>query len=170
MPYYVLDSGTTQCEGDQLCLKVYDVIVAQTKAIARQAPWRTLAPDPGLPPAPAVEPGRRPAAHPGARSRSDRLVAEAVAVADQAADRVLRLVREHDHPVLVGGLGEQLGLADDRVEREVVERGHPARVGAPTAACSRSPKNASGPARPVRRPAHDDRLVAGRMAAGRDDA
>ena len=36
MPYYVLDSGTTQCEGDQLCLKVYDVIVAQTKAIAQQ--------------------------------------------------------------------------------------------------------------------------------------
>lgn len=34
MPYYVLDSGTTQCDGDPLCLKVYDVIVAQTKDIA----------------------------------------------------------------------------------------------------------------------------------------
>ncbi len=34
MPYLILDSGPTQCEGDQLCLKVYDVIVDQTKDIA----------------------------------------------------------------------------------------------------------------------------------------
>jgi pimeloyl-ACP methyl ester carboxylesterase len=34
MPYAIVDSTTTQCEGDPLCLKVYDVIEAQTADMA----------------------------------------------------------------------------------------------------------------------------------------
>ena len=64
---------------------------------------------------------------------------------------VLRLVREHDQPALVGGLGEQLGLAHDRVEREVVERGHPARVGRP-GAHEQVAEERQGPARRRRSP------------------
>ena len=70
---------------------------------------------------------------------------------DEPADRVLALVRQDDRPVLVGGLGEQLGLDLDRVEREVVERGHPARVRAPRPhAQVAEERRASGRRRPPR--------------------
>ena len=70
----------------------------------------------------------------------------------------LRLVRQDDDPVLVGGLREQLGLLRDRVEREVVERGHPARVGAPRPH-EQVAEEREGPGA-VAGPTHDDRLVA----------
>ena len=61
--------------------------------------------------------------------------------------------------------GKQRRLHDDRIEREVVERGDPARVRAPR------PHREVPEERQRRRPGRpdDDRLVARRMPAGRDD-
>lgn len=37
MPYRIVDSSISQCDGDPLCLTVYDVIVAQTKEMAARS-------------------------------------------------------------------------------------------------------------------------------------
>src|SRR5258705_4841959 len=98
---------------------------------------------------------------------SGTLVAEPVAVADQSADRPVDLVRQRDDPVLVGRPGEKRALDRDGVEREIVERRHPARVGRPRPHAEVTEEGERpGPGSPT---PHDDRLVAGRVAAGRDD-
>src|SRR6478609_6819470 len=74
---------------------------------------------------------RRGSSPTGAPTRSDRLVAETVAVGLEGADRLLRFVRERHEPVLLRRAGEQRALDRDRIEGEVVERGDPARIGAP---------------------------------------
>lgn len=48
MPYRIVDSGRGQCEGDPLCLSVYDVIIDQTKAMADRGAGGTWVQIPGL--------------------------------------------------------------------------------------------------------------------------
>jgi pimeloyl-ACP methyl ester carboxylesterase len=47
MPYGIVDSSTAQCDDDQLCLKVYDVIEAQTRDMAKRGSGGTWVQIPG---------------------------------------------------------------------------------------------------------------------------
>src|SRR6476469_10444092 len=96
------------------------------------------------------------------------LVLEPVAITDEPADRNPGLVRQRDRPALVGGLCEQRALDLDRIEREVVERGHPARVRRPRPHAEVAEEGEGR--RAVSGAPDHDRLVAGAVAAGRDDA
>src|SRR6185295_12412303 len=87
-----------------------------------------------------------------------------VPIGGEAADRRQRLVAQGDQPVVRGGAGEELALGLDRVQWEVVERRDPARVRAPRP----HPEVAEERERLLGTADHD-RLVALRVAAGRDD-
>src|SRR6266404_5134718 len=102
-----------------------------------------------------------------ARAASGALVAEPVAVANEPADRPVDLVRQRDDPAIIGRLGEERALDGDRVEREVIERRHPARVRRPGPHAQVAEEGeCPGAGSPT---SDDDRLVTGRVAAGRDD-